>query len=53
MNVEIELNNTVSKTVIEFNYFIHNCLDTGSFEMQMMRSNCGETAVFAGKDNAR
>ena len=30
MNVEIVLNNTVNKTVIEFNYFIHNCLDTGN-----------------------
>ena len=30
MNVEIALNNTVNKTVIEFNYFIHNCLDTGN-----------------------
>ena len=39
MNVEIELNNTVNKTVIEFNYFIHNCLDTGSFELQMMKSD--------------
>ena len=39
MNVEIELNNTVNKTVIDFNYFIHNCLDTGSFELQMMMSD--------------
>ena len=30
MNVEIVLNNTVNKTVIEFNYFIDNCLDTGN-----------------------
>ena len=30
MNVEIVLNNTVNKTVIEFNYFIHNCLDTSN-----------------------
>ena len=30
MNLEIVLNNTVNKTVIEFNYFIHNCLDTGN-----------------------
>ena len=30
MNVEIVFNNTVNKTVIEFNYFIHNCLDTGN-----------------------
>ena len=30
MNVEIVLNNTVNKTVIEFNYFIHNCLNTGN-----------------------
>ena len=30
MNVEIVLNNTVNKTVIEFNYFIHSCLDTGN-----------------------
>ena len=26
MNVEIELNNTVMKTDIEFNDFIHGCL---------------------------
>ena len=30
MNVEIVLNNIVNKTVIEFNYFIHSCLDTGN-----------------------
>ena len=30
MNVEIVLNNTVNKTVIEFNYFFHSCLDTGN-----------------------
>ena len=30
MNVEIVLNNTVNKTVIEFNYFIYNCLNTGN-----------------------
>ena len=29
MNVEIVLNNTGNKTVVEFNYFIYNCLDTG------------------------
>ena len=28
--MEIVLNNTVNKTVIEFNYFIHNYLDTGN-----------------------
>ena len=27
-NVEIELNNKVNKTLIEFNYFLQNCLDT-------------------------
>ena len=31
MNVEIVLNNTVNKSVVEFNYFFHNRLDTGSF----------------------
>ena len=30
MNVEIVLNNIVNKTVIEFNYFVHSCLDTGN-----------------------
>ena len=30
MNVEIVSNNIVNKTVIEFNYFIHSCLDTGN-----------------------
>ena len=43
MNVEIELNNTVNKTVIEFNYFIHNCLGTGSLaidEEQLRRDGC-------------
>ena len=30
MNVEIVLNNTVNKTVIEFIYFFHSCLDTGN-----------------------
>ena len=28
--MEIVINNTVNKTVIEFNYFVHNCLDTGN-----------------------
>ena len=27
-NVDIELNNKVNKTLIEFNYFLPNCLDT-------------------------
>ena len=27
-NVEIELNNKVNKTLIEFNYFLQNCLGT-------------------------
>ena len=30
MNEEIELNNTVNKTVIEFNYFIHNYFNASS-----------------------
>lgn len=30
MNVGIELNNTVNKALLEFNFFIHNCLDTSS-----------------------
>ena len=28
--MEIALNSTVKKTVVEFNYFFHNRLDTGS-----------------------
>ena len=28
--MKIVLNNTVNKTVIEFNYFVRNCLDTGN-----------------------
>ena len=27
-NVQIELHNKLNKTLIEFNYFLQNCLDT-------------------------
>ena len=38
--MEIVLNNTVNKTVIEFNYFVHNYLGTGNLandEKRLMR----------------
>ena len=43
MNEEIELNNTVNKTVIEFNNFIHNYFNASSLvngEDQLRRDGC-------------
>ena len=45
MNTETGLNNTVKKT-----YLIHSCLDT---IILASIKECGETAVFAGKDTMK
>ena len=48
-NVDTELDNKVNKTLIEFNYFLPNCLDTS----RLLSVKSKETAVFKGKDNTR